>query len=419
MRFLFISYNFSPEKTGIGKYNGEWAEWLVNKGHSVDVITSYPYYPEWKVHEDYKGKIGYMVERKERFNVFRCPMYIPKGKGGFGRLLSDFSFAATSFFAFLGAILLNKRYDVVVAVSPSMLNGILPTILKRTSGTAFVYHIQDLQLDAAVELGLIKNKMLEKILLYIEKFQLKSSSIVSSISEGMRKKIVEKGVSPDNYFMLENWVDTEFIKPGPIEKILELKAELGIPLDRRIILYSGNLGIKQGVEILIDIAGLLKSEEDWLFVVCGDGMAREGLIAEAKRTDLKNILFCPLQSYQRLPQLLQMADIHLIPQKKAAADLVLPSKLSGILSIGGVVIACAEENTELYNIIRENNIGYTVEPENPSALAHAIRHVMKSDTSVVTQNAREFAIKRFGKDLVLSRFCEVADKLVNFREMKG
>ncbi len=402
MRFLLVSYNFAPEKTGIGKYNGEWAAWLAERGHLVDVITSNPYYPEWKVEEAYRDN-QWRVERKGRLTIYRVPMYIPARVTGISRIISDISFVLTSLTAWARLIWQRQNYDVVIAVCPSMLNGIVPAIYSKLTGSFMLYHVQDLQLDAAVNLGFIRSRLLQRLLRWIEKVQLTSATVVSSISEGMRDKLLAKGVEAGRYLMIPNWVDTDFIRPEEAGAG-GLRQAMGFMEEDKVILYSGNIGEKQGIEVIIEAAALLKDQADWKFLICGEGVIKNQLVTMTKEKGLANVFFRPLQSYELLPDLLNMADLHLVPQKRAAADLVLPSKLTGILAAGGVSIVACERGATLFELINQNRMGYTVEPENAQELAGVIRMALTGDHVSVRQAARRYAESHMGKAAILRQF---------------
>jgi colanic acid biosynthesis glycosyl transferase WcaI len=227
---------------------------------------------------------------------------------------------------------------------------------------------------------------------------------VSSISEGMREKILAKGVDRSKYFMLCNWVDVDVIKPLPAGSDNAYRSEFGFDPEDRIILYSGNLGEKQGIEVIVEVAGLLRDRKNWKFLICGEGVVKQQLIEATREQGLQNVVFAPLQPYNRLAELLNMAELHLVPQKRAAADLVLPSKLTGILAAGGVSIVASEEGTSLYRLMEDNKMGYTVSPENAHQLSEVIRKVLNTDNDSIRKSAREFAELHMSKDAILRRF---------------
>jgi colanic acid biosynthesis glycosyl transferase WcaI len=190
MRILFYGINYFPELTGIGKYTGEACEWLATQGHDVEIITTPPYYPAWQISENYRGK-AWHTENINGVKVHRCPFYVPAQVSSLKRMISDVSFI-TSSSIFWFKMLFSRKFDVVVCVCPPFLIGLLPTIYRKTRGVPFVFHVQDLQIDIAYEMGMIKNKRLVHFLFKIEKYLMNQATIVSSISDGMLAKIKEK-----------------------------------------------------------------------------------------------------------------------------------------------------------------------------------------------------------------------------------
>ncbi len=156
MKILMYGINYLPELTGIGKYTGEMAEWLVEQGHTVDVITAHPYYPEWQVHEGYRGK-GWLTEIRNGVRVMRCPMYVPQQVTSVKRIIHEFSFVASSLRYWLG-VFVKERYDVVICLSPPFHLGLLPVLYSQLRGVPLWCHIQDLQIDMAKDLGMLTNK---------------------------------------------------------------------------------------------------------------------------------------------------------------------------------------------------------------------------------------------------------------------
>jgi colanic acid biosynthesis glycosyl transferase WcaI len=402
MKILIYGINYTPELTGIGKYTGEMGAWLAKNNNKVDVITAMPYYPNWKKADNYKGKLWFK-EHIAKATVKRCPLYVPENVTGSSRMIHEFSFLLSSFFYWFPSFF--NSYDVIITPYPPLIIGIWPWVYKLFHPkTIWVFHIQDLQVDAARELGLIKNKKLLAALTQIELFWLKKATYVSSISTGMKERILSKGVPEKRYIMLPNWAETDYVKP--LSRAESLRAELGIDPDKKVVLYSGNLGEKQGVDMIIDAALELKDQTDILFIIAGEGASKVRLMEYAAAKNLNNIRFLALQPYNKLAAFLAIADVHLVLQKKSAADLVLPSKFMSILSAGGVAVVTAEPNTSLYELVDTHQVGFICEPENLAAFVTTIRHVLQTDCNAVSVKARLYAEKHLSIDSILNRFSQ-------------
>lgn len=400
MRILIFGINYSPELTGIGKYTGEMGSWFAQQGHDVHVVTAVPYYPEWEVHDAYKGK-KWFTEIIDGAKVHRVPLYVPKEVNSKKRIIHEFSFVA-GVVPYLFKFLFSKKFDVVFCAAPPFHLGLLPLVYAKLRGVPMVSHVQDLQVDAAKELGMIKNKTFLNLMFGMERFILKKSTKVSTISLGMEHKIAAKGIAAGQRIMFPNWVDESAIKPLPKEQ--SLRSEFGIGLDDKVILYSGNLGEKQGLESIIDAAKIYKDRKDVYFIIVGSGGAKEKLQQMAADAALTQVKFYPLQPYEKLSALLATADVHLVLQKKSAADLVMPSKLTGILSAGGCSIVTAEPGTSLYSVMNQYDMGIICEPEDPQALASAIGEAINTDLSSYRTNARAYAEKFLSKQNILKQF---------------
>lgn len=397
MRILIYGINYAPELTGIGKYTGEMAAWLAQRGHTVEVITALPYYPDWEVKEPYKGRV-WLTEVKDKVVVRRNALYVPKKVTSVKRILHEFSFLMSSLPTFF-KLLFRPAFDVVICVSPPFHLGVYPLIYSKLRGAKLINHIQDLQVDAAKELNMIRNKTALDIMFSLEKAILNNSTAVSTISSGMVNKIVAKGVPKTKTIFFPNWVDEDAIKPLPREQ--SLRAQFGISPETKVVLYSGNLGEKQGLEIIIDVAKQISPDENVLFVIVGSGGGKEKLVSLVRESNLTNISFFPLQPYEKLSALLAMADLHLVLQKKSASDLVLPSKLTAILASGGCALVTAEPGTSLHQIVSENNIGIIVEPESAPSLLRGIRTALNSDLATFRLNARKYSERYLSKESVL------------------
>ncbi len=404
-RILLIGGNYFPEPTGIGKYSGEMMKWLAGEGHDCTVVTTYPYYPQWKVQPPYeKKRFWYTWEKIEvgenaAINVIRCPHYVPKSPSGLTRSISEFSFFFTAYLIVL-LLLFKKKFDNVITVAPPFAIGLLGIFYKRIRGGKFVYHIQDLQVDAAKDLAMIKSNMVINLFFLLEKFIIKNADAVSTISPGMIKKV--KGKCNREVLLFPNWADIEAFHP--ISNKAELKYNFGFNPTDKVVLYAGAIGHKQGLEAILHAAKTLESLRDIKFAICGSGPYKEQLVKLKEEMNLKNVVFLPLQPLATFNMFLNMADLHLVLQKAGASDLVLPSKLSGILSVGGVAIVTANEGTSLHNIMSASNMGLLIEPENQDELVGAISSILENNYCEKSQNARAYAEQNLSSDKILRTF---------------
>lgn len=410
MRILIFGINYTPELTGIGKYTGEMGSWLASRGHEVAVVTAKPYYPEWEIHPAYRGK-GWLTEQLEGVTVHRVPLYVPKEVTAKKRILHELSFLG-GIFPHWFALLLKKKYDLVINVTPPFHLGFYALLYAKLRGAKLVTHIQDLQVDAAKELGMIRNSSLLNGMFRAERFLLNRSDAVSSISLGMKKKILAKGIPEANYLMFPNWVDVQTIRP--LTKTRSLRREWNIPDEDTVVLYSGNLGEKQGLEIILEAARHFRDHKQMHFIVCGSGGARDRLQNLAEQAGLQQVRFYPLQPYEKLPALLATADVHLVLQKKSASDLVMPSKLTGILAAGGCSVVSAVPGSALYEIVANHQLGLIIEPESGRALVAGLQQALTTDLMLFRKNARRYAEQFLGKEEVLLEFERCLKKLIAY-----
>ncbi|MES2519121.1 MAG: WcaI family glycosyltransferase [Bacteroidota bacterium] len=397
MRILFYGINYYPELTGSGKYSGEACEWLASRGHEVEVVTAMPYYPAWKINESYQSK-WWHTEIINGVVVHRCPLYVPSKVTAFKRILLETSFVLASLIYWF-KIFFTPKFDVVICVCPPFQLGLIPYFYSKLRGMSFIYHIQDLQVDMVNDLGMIKNKKAIKILFRLEKFIMNGATVISTISEGMIKKLKTKKIKINKYLLFPNWVDTLSIKP--LDSTNSLREELGYKANDIIVQYSGTIAEKQGLEMIIEVAKELPLIQ---FMMVGEGGFKQKLIEKVQDAQLKNIRFFPLQPYHKLSNLLATADIHLVLQKKSASDLVLPSKLTSILSAGAFAIVTALEGTSLYDIIEQNQAGLLVEPESLIALKAGIEQYSLENTAIYRKNARAYAQKFLDKEQIMIDF---------------
>jgi colanic acid biosynthesis glycosyl transferase WcaI len=369
MKILILGLHYAPERVGIGVYSSGMAEALADMGHRVQVIAGQPFYPAWKIMDGYSAW-SHTRALENGVDVLRCPHYVPARPSGVKRLLHHLSFALSALVPTLVGAWRDKP-DVVFAVAPSLITAPLACLAAAVGGARSWLHVQDFEVEAAMATGLVDtSRRIARLALAFERMVLRGFDRVSSISPQMCRKLIEKGVAAERVVEFRNWADTDAIRPlqGPSP----YRAEWNITTPH-VALYSGSIGNKQGMEIVVEAARLLVHRTDLTFVVCGEGPNRARL--EALATGLGNIRFHDLQPKERLGDLLGLASVHLLPQLADAADLVLPSKLGNMLASGRPVVATAAPGTGLADEVE--GCGVVVPPGDAAAFAGGIARTIE------------------------------------------
>ena len=380
-------------------------DWLSKEKFHCGVVTSYPHYPQWKIQSSYSGRSFWYKSEKKSFlsspsiDIYRCPHYVPSKPTGVRRIISDFTYFISAFFQII-RLLIRKKYDYVLVVAPPLPVGLLGLLYGKLKKATFIYHIQDLQIDAAINLGLIKSRSLIRLIYSIERYILRKADFVSSISEGMIREIKNK--FNREVILFPNWADTKSF--FPISDKEKIAAKFGYDADDQIVLYSGAIGEKQGLIDLLKSAKALVKSNRVKFVICGSGPYKEALIESAKEMEISNVQFLPLQSNSSFNELLNLASVHLVLQKRSENELFMPSKLTTILSVGGLVIVTAAENTNLFRLIKDNDIGFAIEPENDLILTQTIESVTSGNNQNIKKNAFHYASNYLELNKVLSDY---------------
>jgi colanic acid biosynthesis glycosyl transferase WcaI len=397
MNILILGLNYAPEPVGIGPYTTGTAEFLAAAGHNVTVVCGKPYYPDWKIQAPFL-KAGVLSSIENGVQVRRVPIYVPSKPDGRRRLIHHASFAIRAFPEMLRAARASKP-DVVMCIAPSLISMATARAIARIFRAKTWLHIQDFEVEAAFITGLLHDRgWLAKAARAYEKWCLQKT-MVSTISPQMCKKLRDFGVSTDCIYEFRNWANINNIKP--INRPSIFREKWSITTDN-VALYSGNLGNKQGIEIIPDVARLLAGRNDLTFVICGNGASRERLAAAAE--GLSNIRFHDLQPTDMMSDLLGLATVHLLPQIAGAADLVLPSKLANMLASGRPVLATAYPETGL--AIEVDGCGRAITPDDAVAMAEMLNELLDNveERHQLGARGRQRAVMHWGESKILESF---------------
>lgn len=406
-RVLVMGINFSPELTGIGKYTGEMADWLADSGYTCTVLTSFPYYPNWKILEPYSGRFYTKeAQRAGQLSIYRCPLYVPEEPTGIRRICHEASFLLSAFFMTI-YLLFKPAHQHIFCIAPPFHLGFLALLYRFFKGGKIIYHIQDLQIEAARDLRVLKTGSVFRPLFAMERFIISHANYISTISPGMLQKVRQK--AQREVILFPNWVDTQFFYPL-LNNRGDIKKSWGFDPTDKIVLYSGSIGEKQGLESLLSIARMMADRQFIKFVICGNGPYKEKLLQLAAEYQLNNFHFIPTQPLNTFNALLNMTDVHLVLQKRNACDLMMPSKLTAIWSAGGLALVTAEPGSTLHTVIKAHNMGVVIDCEDEKLLMDTIIDCCLSDYSPANLNARRYAEKFLNKNNILQDLMDRVDE---------
>ncbi|MEM8809297.1 MAG: glycosyltransferase family 4 protein [Cyanobacteria bacterium P01_G01_bin.38] len=399
MRILIYSYNYYPEPIGIAPLMTELAEGLVQRGHEVRVVTAMPNYPERKIYAPYRGQL-YCNETRNGVDIQRCYVAIRPNPGVLTRILLDGSFALLSF----TQALRGWRPDIILSTSPSLPACVPVALLRMIYGCPTVLSLQDILPEAAVQTGLINNRLAIRAFELLEKFAYASASHIGVITDCFTDNLVEKGVSAKKITRISNWVDTDFIRPLPkVENAFRTEHALQ---DKFIVLYSGNIARTQGVRTIVRAAEQLQHVPDIQFVIVGEQRQLKDLENLQQELGVDNLKLLPFTPREKLPEMLAAADISLIMQKANVVGFNMPSKTMVLLASGRAVIASVPTDGATAKAVEKSGGGIAVSPENPSALAKAIMELYEDPERAKTfgEKGRQYAIANYSFEQALDAY---------------
>jgi glycosyltransferase involved in cell wall biosynthesis len=363
MRILITGINYAPEATGIAPYTAGLAEHLGKRGHHVTVVTGLPSYPQWRVHDGYRGRIA-ARETLAGVDVRRRWHYVPREQSATRRALYEASFLATG----LSALAL-PRPDAVVGIVPSLGGGLLARLAGARFAAPYGLVFQDLMGPAAAQSGVAGGCRTARAIRAAEAFAVRRAEAVGVIAEGFRPYVQALGVAPERIRRVRNWTHV----PEPTVDPVEVRARLGVEPGEVVCLHAGNMGYKQGLANVVECARLAMPDPDLRFVLMGDGSQRPLLEGLAVRHRLGNLRFLPIQPVELFASLLAAADVLLVNQRATVIDMSLPGKLTSYFLAGRPVVAAVSPGSETAREVGDSGAGLVVRPDDPAALLAAVR----------------------------------------------
>lgn len=404
MRVIYLCQHFPPE-TGAPQIRVyEVSKELLSRGHQVEVVTAFPHHPKGVIPEEYRGMF-YMYEDWDGIPVHRTWIY-PSPKGSFWkRLVSYFSFTFSSFYGLLKA----KPTDVIICNSPPLFLGITGYLGAKFKRAKFVFNVADIWPESAVELGILKNKRFIQLAEILENFLYKKSWKIATATEGIREYMIKKGKKPEDVFLLPNGVNTETFVP--LSKDQELIESLGLT-GKKIYMYAGALGYAQGLDSVLEAASLLKDDPSIHFLFVGDGQEKDKLLTMKDTLELDNVTFYGTVPVSEMPRMFSIADYSIVSLRNIELFKgARPSKIFPAISTGTPVLYCGEG--ESASILEEFECGKIAEPENPQAIAEAIRglhSVSEAQYEQMSKNGRQLAIDHYSWKSIVEDLLQAVSK---------
>ena len=402
MRILVLSINYWPEETGIAPVVTSRSEYLASRGHDVTVCTTFPYYPQWKVDKAYRGEF-WQRESHKGVEILRSWAWIPSRLSAAKRILFEASFLAGNLLRTFST----RKPDLLLVVSPPLGLGITARLLSKVWGIPYVFDVMDLQPDAAVELGMLRSGALLRSLYRLEKSAYVNASLVSTLTEGMRQRIISKSIPEDKVtlFALSADPDLFLVQRGVDGAAFRQRHGLD---GKFVITHSGNMGVKQGLNVILDAAELSRNRLDITYLLVGDGATRPELEARAAAQNLTNVKFLPVLTRDQFLEMLAASDVSLITQQRSVADIVFPSKTATLMTVGCPLIASVNPNSEVARAVRESGAGMVVSPEDPTLLLEAVLKLLDDRSRLAGMSAagRVYAREHWDEQITLSRMEE-------------
>jgi colanic acid biosynthesis glycosyl transferase WcaI len=367
VKIVVLTPHFAPDTAPTGTVVTRIVTELAARGHELEVITALPWYRDHKIEEGFEGKLV-RTEDTPWGRILRLHPFPTEDK----RNIPKRALAFTGFSALAAAVgRKGEKADIVLAVSPPLTLGVDGWLIARARGAKFVFNIQDVYPDVAVELGVLTNPALIRSARKLERFCYERSAAVTVLSDDLRNNLAAKISDPSKIHVIPNFVDTDAIRPAEREN--GYRQDFGLS-GKRVVMYAGNVGLSQSLDMVITAARKLAHHDDLAFVINGQGAARTDL--ESAASGLANVHFIDQQPIERLPELLAAADLHLVPLKKGLASSSVPSKTYSILAAGRPVIASVDPGTEIARLVENSGAGVAVGAEDESAFIAALERLL-------------------------------------------
>jgi glycosyltransferase involved in cell wall biosynthesis len=404
---VLLLTNYFPPEVGAASYlYHDLAETLAERGHRVSVVTGFPRYRVGST----RARGFFRIEQLGSSRVVRVASS-SLDRGGPMRRGLDHLYLAPSLFA---GGLVAGRPNIILAYSPPLTLAAAAWALANVWRVPYVLNVQDLFPQYAVDVGLLRSRVVVRAFEALERFAYRTADAVIVNSDGSRAHVLGRKGSPARTHVVPNWVDVGLIRPG--RRTNALRRMLGLP-GHFVVLHAGTIGYQQDLDTVIEAAEILRGDEDICFLFVGEGVERERLEQAVQTRGLANARFAQFQPREDYARLLQAADVCVVTLKKEVRTPAVPSKLLGIMAAGRPVIVSADPSGDAPALVSDVSCGLCVPPGRPAAFADAVR-LLKSNPSLARKmgrRARRHAERHFSREACVAQYEELFARLVERR----
>jgi colanic acid biosynthesis glycosyl transferase WcaI len=413
MRLAVICPHFAPDVAPTGEVMTSIALELANRGHRLHIVTSLPWYRHHAIEAGWNGQLV-RHEDTDWGRISRIHPFPTDKRNIPARAIAFGGFTALSM---VEAIVAGEHPDVVLAMSPPLTLGLAGWAVARARRVPFVFNIQDVFPDVAVELGLLTDRRVIAAASWLERFTYRRADAVTVLSDDLADNVRAKlGASRDDrggaggkVVVIPNFIDTDWMRPGGRENAY--RREFGLE-GRRVVMYAGNVGLSQSLDLVLDAAAALAPEDDVTFVINGGGAARQEL--QRRAAGLDNVRFVDMQPKARLPEVLAAADVHVVPLRRGLARSSVPSKLYSILAAGRPIVASVDAGTEVARVVDEATAGLAVAPDDGEAFTKAVRRLLDDpdEAAAMGRSGRQWVERWLSPAAVAQQYDDLFSRLV-------
>lgn len=408
MNILYLSQYFPPEAGATQTRAHDMARNWVRLGHQVTMITEIPNHPSGIIPPSYRGKY-YEVAELDGIRVIRVWVAASPVKNFRTRMAFYLSYMVNAVLA--GLLLAKGKYDLLYASSPPLFVGGAALALSYLRRLPLIFEIRDLWPESAVALGEIRGRMAIQLATYLEETCYKRASRIVVVTEGIRSRLVERGVDFKKLILIPNGANIEMFRFDN-DKRLGIRRQAGWE-NHIVVLYAGIFGLAQGIEIIIEVAQQLANNPDYLFVLIGDGPKKADLTILAAQYDLPNLIILEEQPREAIPGYLSSADIVLIPLRKLELFKgVLPSKLFDAWACERPVLLSVDG--EARQLLESCQGGFFVPPEDDLALIESLnkmRTLTDDERHTMGTRGRELTERHYSRKALAEKLMVLLEEI--------